>query len=417
MSTDHDCPNAQGISEYWALSGGCGRVKAGPSLGPRLRRRAGPLWQGAVAFASGGGSAPPRPYQVEVHLRQEGRPGCLLRCADCLGQCLRTQGGLPPELWLRLFDDLIEMGVGSVVCSGIYSDPLCLEQDLLVRLLDKGGPHWGVKLYTYGIQLTAPIRQAVVRAALAGPAGRSYVRFSKPTVDPRVAEVLCRPQGMGGATLLRREEANLQAMFEQAEACGFPLLISLNCRVTQINGDPRSLADLLRWFADTPAPVRLRFTTDYEPTNATPAVRKRFADLYVEPDDAWDRVQAAIELARFRAVDRLSFRAVAKDSACHVPRCLNRLLFAAVSADGKVFPCQGIAAKAFESLACGDLRTARFPQVWSDFADGLARGGPDPVSQQCPHCAAAGEQLVNLALAIEAEEYAAKGPFFPTLAQ
>jgi radical SAM protein with 4Fe4S-binding SPASM domain len=95
---------------------------------------------------------------------------------------------------------------------------------------------------------------------------------------------------------------------------------------------------------------------------------------------------------------------VEKGSRCDIPTCLNRLLFTAISTEGKVFQCQGIAARAFQELAYGDVTQKSFPEIWSDFTDSLSRGDADPVCQGCPHCAAAGEVLVNLALAEEVHE-------------
>jgi MoaA/NifB/PqqE/SkfB family radical SAM enzyme len=312
---------------------------------------------------------------------------------------------VPAHVWSDVIDDLVQMRVKSVVYSGIYSDPLCVEERLLVSLLQKGGPYWGVKLYTYGLRLTQRVREAIVQAALDGPADSSYIRFSKPTVDPKIAEEMCRPRrGIDGRELLRMEEANLEALFDLAAARAFPLEISLNCRVTRLNGDPHALADLLRWLADTPARVQLRFTTDYEPTGATTSVRSKFRALYVGPKEAWQRIRAAIQLARFQELDRLSFRTVAQDSRCNVPRCLNRLLFSAISTEGRVYPCQGVAARRYEHLAYGDVQDKRFREIWSDFTKSLADSDRDPIGQGCPHSAAAGEVLINQSLAADSQQ-------------
>jgi radical SAM protein with 4Fe4S-binding SPASM domain len=365
-----------------------------------VRRRSGRMWTRAVRYAAGIGEPPKRPYQVEIHLASQRHGGCPLRCRDCLGQFLRRKCGVPEHLYHELLDDLAEMGVPSVVYSGIYTNPIT-DQRLVADLLRRGGSRWGVRLHAYGLGLGPSVRQAIIDAALAGPKGESYATFSKLTTDPEVFGRLCRPQALAPAEALRQEQANLLALFELAERAGFPLGLTLNCRITKINGSARQLADLFRWLADTPSRVRMRLTTDYVPTAAPDAFRRRFlSELYVEPEQAERVVREAIAISGLTDTGRVSFRPIEPDSAYDGPRCYNRLLFAAVSASGQIYPCQGAASPVYAKLAYGDLRQQRFPAIWSRFIESFHENH-EPFEPECPHCAAACESQINAAIHAE----------------
>jgi hypothetical protein len=292
------------------------------------------------------------------------------------------------------------MGVRSVVLSGIYSNP-ANDAHLFVRLLGLGGPHWGCKVYTYGMSLTPSVQHAIVEAARAGPKeASSYIHISKSAADADVFSRMCRPRSLDAAAALRAENERLQEFFELARERGDPLGITLNCRVTKINSSPQHLDSLLRWFAETPDEVQLRFTTLYLPTAAPDKYRERFyKDLYVPPAEAWSAIQNAVGVVGLDNLSRrVSFRAVDEFSRYTGPACLNRLLFAAISTSGQVFPCQGIASPVYEHLSYGDLATDRFPQIWRRMVDEYHRK-PDPIHLGCPRCAAAGETEVNAAFA------------------
>ena len=368
-----------------------------------VQRRCPDLWRTAVRFVAGQGPPPRHPYQVEVHLCQEGRAHCGLHCTDCLGQCLCRRLGLLADTWAQLIADLKEIGIPSVVYSGIYSDPACVDENLLIELLDMGGSAWGIKLHTSALQLSEPVCWAMIRAAQADPKRESYVCVSKVTVNPAVMETMCRPTGMTGKQALQQQEENLERMFFLAQAAGFPLTIVLNCRMTRTNTHLHDIADLLNWLSRTPAQVSMRFTTDYLPTAAGAGLKKRFySNMYLPPSEARQRLASAIELAGFRQTKRITYRPVASQVR-HAERiCLNRLLFSAVSTSGKIYPCQGIASEAFAHLAYGDLHVKRFPEIWADFTASLRQGNSDPIASGCPRCAAECERQICRALAEEA---------------
>lgn len=382
-----------------------GRARKGYDYGDypgEVRRRGPDLWRTAARFATGQGPPPKRPYQVEAHLCQEGRAHCRLRCVDCLGQCLYRRSGLLADTWVQLIADLKDVGVPSVVYSGIYSDPVCVDEDLLIELLDNGGPAWGVKLHSSALQLSEPVGRALIRAAQADPRRESYVCVSKVTMNPEVMETMCQPAGMSGVQALQQQEENLDRLFSLAQAAGFPLKITLNCRMTRINAHPRDLADLLSWLNRTPEQVSMRLTTDYLPTAAGTGLKRRFySDIYLPPREARQRLALAMELAEFWQTKRITFRAVASQVQHDLKICLNRLLFAAVSTSGKVFPCQGIASEAFRHLAYGDLQVRRFPEIWADFTASLRQENSDPIASGCPRCAAECERQICRAMAEE----------------
>jgi hypothetical protein len=298
------------------------------------------------------------------------------------------------------------MGVPSVNYSGIYTDPL-QDEKLAIALLKRGSRRWGVRLHTLGWGLTNPLRDAIIEAALAGPDDYSYVTFSKATTDPRTYARMCRPRFVSSEGALRQEEANLLAFFRLAAANGFPLGVTVNCRITQINGSPQLIAELLRWFNDTPSGVRLRFTIDYLPTRSPAEYVRQFQDrLYVDSTQARRAIAEAIELSGFSALERIALRSVEPDSRYDGPTCHNRRLFAAISASGKVHPCQGIASPAFDALAYGDLRHERFPVIWERMSGVNYWQQPDPIDMGCPHCAAACEKHINTTIAIEAAKLA-----------
>jgi len=374
-----------------------------------FRRRAKGRWKDAVCFAAGIGPPPSRPHQVEIHPRQAGCPACTNDCIDCCGRFLRTEHGLPAETLLQLYRDLMDMGIASVVLSGTHTDPDCLEAALLERLIRMGGPAWGIKLYTFGLRLDRRVQSAIVEAAQADPRHDSYVTFSKPTTDPQVMQHMCRPRAlkMSSREVLRLQEQSLSSFFALAAAGGFPLSVLVNCRLTRFNAHPASLAELLRWFADeTPVPVRLRITTDYLPTLAPRWYRRQFFDrIYLPPRDARRALDEALDAAGLSAChrERISFRAVPAVPYHDVAECFNALVFAAVSPDGLVYPCQGMAGAPFAHLAYGDLKRNRFPEIWAGFIRTVRAGRFNPIAAGCPHCAADCERQICLAMAAEAK--------------
>ena len=372
-----------------------------------FKARIGPLWLQAVLFAAGHGPPPNRPHQVEVHARQQGRPACLCRCVECCGRFLFTKQGLPPAVLCRLFNDLIDMGVSSVVLSGNHTDPACLDTELLTHLIRTGGPAWGIKLYTFGLRLDRSVQHTIIEAAERGPHRGSYISFSKLTTDPEILRRMCRPCGRPAGDALRIQEENLCSFFDLATARGFPLSVSLNCRLTRINGAPESLADLLGWFVrNTPPAVRLRITTDYAPVLAPEVYRRRFFhSIYLPPREAHQSFDRAARIAALTPDqrERITFRAIPAEPKHDVGACFSRLLFAAVSPNGLIFPCPGIAGARMQHVAYGDLKKRRFPQIWSDFVRNLSAGRCDPIRAGCPHCATECDRQVCRAIAAEAE--------------
>jgi len=371
-----------------------------------FKRRARAFWADVVRFAAGKGPPPSRPFQVEVHARQQGRPACPNNCIDCCGRFLRTKRGLPGRILLQLYRDLVDMGVTSVVLSGTHTDPACLDGRLLSRLITMGGPAWGIKLHTFGLNLSRRIQHAIIEAAQADPHRDSYVSFSRLTTDPKALRGLCRPRRMSGLQVLRAQEKTLRSFFTLAAARGFPLSISLNCRLTRLNSGLDTLVDLLRWFADhTPPAVQIRMTTDYLPSLAPHGYREHFfSEIYLPGDEARRRLARAIDKAALPGPQRqrIHLRIVPCVPRQDARECLNGLLLAAVSAEGLVFPCQSIAGAGFRHLAYGDLRRDRFGHIWSAFIRALRTGRVKPTWTNCPHCAAECERQVCLALAAEA---------------
>jgi hypothetical protein len=289
-------------------------------------------------------------------------------------------------------DDLEEMDVQSVVLSGAYSDPSTDEQ-LLISVLDRAGPRWGVKLHTYGLGLTPAVRAAILRAAEAGPAG-SYVTISRVTMDPAVYQRMCRPVG-DPTTLLQRDTDNVAALFSENTTHPDQLVVRLNCRLTQLNRDP---SDVLRWLMRVSDSASIRFTPDYVPTLATEHYAQRFIrEVYLAPDAAEAAVEAAIAATDFPRA-RASFRPLAS-SAYAGMRCFSCLLLTTVSTGGLLLPCQGIASPAYQALAYGDLRTERFPAAWTRFT---AQYHELPI-WDCPRCVGACEQQLNTAMCEECE--------------
>lgn len=369
-----------------------------------FRARAAPWWERAVAFAAGKGPAPASPYQAEVHLSSPESPVCRWRCVDCHGRFLRRRGGLTEGVYLQLLEDLISMGVPSVVYSGSYTDPSTgVPPETLVRLLEIGGPRWGVKIHTYGTGLVGPVRNALLDASEAGPVDHSYATLSKHTCDPEVFDRMCKPHDPA-ETVLRSDEENMSALFEAAETRNSPISLTLACRVTQINGSPRHLADLLRWFSETPSRVRLRFTTDYLPSRPSRSYEDHFWEkIYLAPAQAKARIDEAVFLSGFDRLDRIGFRGIWPESHYEGSRCHHALLMAAVSAHGKLHACPPIASPVYDHLAYGDLTVERFPEAWRrlmenyqafDPIKGTERGG-------CPHCVASCEKQLNDAISLE----------------
>ena len=313
-------------------------------------------------------------------------------CVDCHGQFLRSSDGLPRARWLDLLGDLEELGVPSVSYSGAYTDP-ATDEELLSSLLKRGARRWGVKLHTCGLALTERVRGAVLYAAGQG-IGDNFVNLSKVAVDQRTFERMCRPSGS-----LQTENERLTALFRAGEGCEGFFTIRLNCRLTRINGTVRHLTELLRWLASTSDRVPIRFTTDYQPTSAPPEYCSWFRQkVYLPPAEAQDAIARAVEATGFRAT-RVSFRA-AEGAHYAGDRCYNGLLLAAVSANGMVFPCQGIASSKFAAVAYGDLRQESFLDAWRRYVFAW------PTSSRrhdCPRCVGACEGHINAALKREVE--------------
>jgi len=356
-----------------------------------FRQRSQPYWATALDFAAGSGPAPKQPYQVEIHPQLEGAPVCLLRCIDCHGQFQRRKGGLSAQAYYQLLEDLQIMGVPSVVYSGIYSDPTT-DSDLLCELLRRGGPHWGVKLHTYGLGLNEDLCRAIVFAATVGPPRSSYLTISKVTTDPQVYQEMCRPT-IDPEVALAREEANLRRLFTINQEAHAPLTVHLNCRVTQANGSPEQLANLLLWLRTTPPWVQLRFTPDYVPTGASSAYCEKFMrTVYLDGPTVLHRLRDATLQTNLNPTSRISFRDV--DGTCYQgPRCYSSLLLAAVSTTGCVYPCQSIASAVHQPMAYGNLYHERFPTIWQRFTSTWAQR-PSCVCTPCP---AACEKQLNLA--------------------
>lgn len=354
-----------------------------------FRDRSGEWWKRAVAFARGEGPPPKSPYQVELHLSPTSGPQCRLRCIDCHGQFLRRGSGMDRSCWLQLLEDLDSMRVPSVVLSGNYSDPAA-DQSLLIEVLKRSV--WGVKLHTYGIDLTDQLSRSILAAAFNDP--DSYVSLSKVTTDPEVHALMCRPHYDSAANMLRYEEANLVRFFNLARSFDWPLSISINCRLTRINGTQSSISGMLGWLESVPSQVKLRFTTDYIPTSAEESYRNKFNDeIYLDAKSATLAILSAIEQTGFHQMERLSFRF--PETVCSSDRCYSNLLLSAVSTSGQVFPCQGIASPRNGHLAYGDLQTERFPTIWNRFVEHWK--DRDEVSS-CPHCQAPCERQLNEAL-------------------
>jgi len=359
-------------------------------------------WREAVDWAAGRGPAPTHPRQVEIHLHQEGRTGCPLNCVDCCGQHLRTIRGLDAASLRQLYRDLKAMGVPSVVLSGTHTDPLQADEQLLAQLIAMGAKAWGVKIHTVGLTLADSLGAAILDAAEADPNQDSYITFSKLTRNAQVAQAMCRPRWIDGAELVERQEQRLLRFFDQAEARGFPLEVTLNCRLTRINSDADDLADLLQWHANkVPARVKLRFTSDYIPPAAPPHCAKRFLrGIYLSPCQARARLDAGIARASLTEDQqaRLSFRAVEIGAAGDIVMCGNCRLFSCVSPEGLIYPCQALAGRPFRYLAYGDLRTRRFPEIWRDFASSID-SRLDPAQMCGVRCGAECERNICRAVA------------------
>jgi hypothetical protein len=352
-----------------------------------FRQRSRGYWDAVSAYVRGNGPPPCRPYQVEVHPALLGSPICLQRCVDCHGQFHREYGSLARQHYDRLIDNLIEMRVPSVVLSGTYSDP-STNADLLCHFLQEGGPHWGVKLHTYGLGLTPAVRQAIVAAALASPTSGSYVTISKCTHDLLTYVDLCRPVwGMNPG--IKAEEGNIISLCELAAECNTPLTIRLNCRVTRINGNATQLTHLLQWMQCLPNTVGIRFTTDYMPSSAPETYRKWFlTHVYVDAAEAERAIKAATKASHIDP-SRVSLRDV-EASSYDGSLCYNGLLFASVAATGKIFPCQGISFRQYDHLAYGDLRTESFSLAWLRYVAAWPH-----MADGCPRCAASCERMIN----------------------
>ncbi len=387
-----------------------------------IRRRAGPLWEEAVLALAGRGPVPERPYQVELHARQEKRPGCRNACDDCCGRFLRTDYGLPPEILLEVRADTLRMGVPSFVVSGTHTDPACLDEPLLCRLLamsaDWPNRNQSLKLYTYGEGLTPAVQDALIAAARADRTHDSYLRLSMLTLDPGIFAKMCRPhhRTLSPAEVLAQQQENTRNLLRRIREGSVPLGISLNCRLTQLNGrSPEPVAELLRWFAaNLAAPATVRFTTDYVPTLAPPSYRERFfREIYVDPETAARTVRDAIRMAELTTEQRsrVSFRPVDPESSqrSRLGVCFNQYLFAAVSPEGLVYPCQGIAGKPFRHLAYGDVKEKSFVEVWSEFCATSASSPSRPILRGCARCAAACERAICEAGARGVEGLAAVG--------
>ena len=365
-----------------------------------FKRRAGPLWDAAVAYAAGRGEPPKRPYQVELHLASDGaKHSCLLRCVDCHGQFLRRAGGAPRGVWLSLLEQLRNMGVPSVVYSGAYSDPT-MDEELLAEMLLWGGKEWGVKLHCYGLSLSSLVAESISTAAVQGLPQESYVTVSKTAVDPDVYDRLCRPYNMTAEHALRLEEEGLRRLFDAMERTGWTARVSLNCRLTQINAERQHLADLLRWFSGTPEQVRLRFTTDYRPTRATDEYLRRFgAEVYISPEEAGYRLWRAMGDSGC-SHKRLGFRVTDPSPRYEGDRCLNALLLSAVATDGSVFPCQSIASPANAEMSYGSVLRRSYEEIWADYVlTWPARSKPP----DCPSCTASCEAQLNRSLKVESD--------------
>jgi len=370
-----------------------------------IRRRAGGIWPEAIAALAGRGPVPRRPYQVELHARQEGRAGCYKNCGDCCGRFLRCERGLAPETLLRLRADTLRMSVPSFVLSGTHTDPGCLEEEVLCRLLRMSAEsrrcRQSTKLYTYGECLSPPVQDALIAAARAGRAGDSYVRLSMVTVDAGIFVKMCRPHhpDLSPADVLTRQHERARDLVRRVREESAPLGVGINCRLTKLNADgPEPIVELLRWFADNlPGPARMRFTTDYVPTLAPRAYRDHFfRDIHIGPARAGEIVRDAVRMAQItpEQQSRVSFRAVDPDSRQHTGLCFSQYLFAAISPEGLVYPCQGIAGKPFREVAYGDLKEKSFDQIWSDFREKATTDPSWPLRGGCEHCTAACERAM-----------------------
>jgi hypothetical protein len=359
-----------------------------------FKKRAGVLWDAAVNYAATGTDPPTRPYQVELHLAGEREKGCcLLRCVDCHGQFLRRQTGMPRRDWLRLLHDLRWLGVPSIVYAGAYSDP-CLDEELLAECLLFGAELWGVKLHCYGLSLSPIVAESVATAALRPGTPDNYVTVSKVTTSPDVYDRMCRPYNMTPEHALRQEEEGLARLFDAMERTGWPCAVTLNCRLTKINAGRYDLADLLRWFKTTPARVRMRFTTDYTPSKATPQYLAKFsARIYLSPEEASHRLWKALAESGC-PMDRVSFRAPDREPRYDGDRCYNSLLLAAVATDGGVYPCQSVASPANDGLCYGDVKSRGFGEIWVDYVC-TWHDREQPRDRGCPSCTAACEAQLN----------------------
>jgi radical SAM protein with 4Fe4S-binding SPASM domain len=266
-----------------------------------------------------------------------------------------------------------------------------------MSFLYRGGPHWGVKLHTYGLGITPMVREAIVQASLDDPYNQSYVTLSKSTTDPAVFRDMCRP--LANAPNLQAEEANLRDLFNLVGRHGSRIEVRLNYRITRMNGRPHQIADILRWLADTPQFVKIRFTTDYVPSGASLEYLSWFANnVYIPPGVAQNSISKAIVDAEFWEVDRISFRDP-EASNYSGNTCYNGLLFSTVAANGRLYPCQGVAVSAYDRLSYGDLTQRRFSECWKEYVE-LWRDS-NPIEDGCPKCAASCERMINDAMAKE----------------
>lgn len=364
-----------------------------------FKARAKPYWEAAVAFLQGKGGPPLCPYQVEIHLKEKDAPVCLLRCADCHGQFLRSNQGLSLPTYLELLYDLQELGVPSIVLSGAYSDPTT-DQHLLLRVLQTIACLWPVKLHTYCLGLTEKIQLAILRAAWHDQTKSSYVTLSKVTMSPHVYYEMCHPS-ISPDDALGMEDRNARSFLERCHASNnendHVITVRFNCRLTKINSLPRHLADLLRWVKDLPLPVPIRFTTDFPPNHAPSYYQQKFRDeIYLGPEDALGRIKKAVEDSDF-PWDRVSFRNASVKS--YEGPCLNGLLLSAVATSGDVFPCQSQASPKLLDMAYGNIENVRFSEIWRNFVHNYDRMVPT-----CQHCVTPCESQINVALKGEIDD-------------
>ncbi len=364
-----------------------------------FKKRASDYWYRAVQYAKGNGSPPERPYQVEIHPVPDGSPVCSLRCVDCHGQFQRRNDATAPyALYVQLIDDLIGMEVPSVCFSGIYSDPTS-SPELLCELLNRGGSHWGVKLHTYGIGVNSILQDCIIKAAEDDPNLDSYINITKLTTDPKVYKRMCHPLG-DAAELLEIEQSNLKQFFQKVDGLGVPLTVRLNCRVTQLNGTPDRVADLLKWLGEASDQVSIRFTTDYVPSLSPDSyLEKFFYEIYMPPVVVQSVIELALQNSGFDR-SRVSFRDVGSSLKYGGNRCFNGLVFAAVSSQGKLYPCEGAASPIFGALSYGDLRDGSFPDLWRKYVEGWLQ---DKTELDCPRCVAACDWAINSAMEREVE--------------